>query len=78
MIFKIEKASDCDFEDYKEINTLEELFQFTKECCKQKSIVLEVEGRPWKEEGDKDYKIPVITIYDILYRIKSWKKIKSS
>ena len=66
MRFKISKASDFCYEEYKEINTLEELIEFTKTCHKGQSIILEwhdeSERRPWHDES-KEY-IPEITIYD--------------
>ena len=66
MRFKISKASDFGYEEYKEINTLEELIEFTKTCHKGQSIILEwhdeSEREPWHDESE-EY-IPEITIYD--------------
>ena len=66
MKFKIEKASDWGYEDYKEINTLEELLEFTKTCHKGQSVILEWhdESERTKHSPENKELIPVITIYD--------------
>ncbi len=44
-----------------EINTLEELIEFTKNCCEQQSIVLHIKTERFE---DRNQKYPSIIIYD--------------
>ena len=52
MKFKVERASDWDYEKEVEINTIEDLIQFSKDC--EKNIVL--------MGASKD--MPILLIYD--------------